>query len=191
MPKPPMLDTVDWNAVHKSGLDFETWLGIGESEKNVETMRKIHSTQELSDGARARIKAISKPVNIVAISEDWCGDVVRHAPVLQRIADESDLINVRYVRRDSHDGMFIRFLTNGGEAIPKFIFLSDAFVECGNWGPMTQAFRDLISKGKACGDVGSARKIIHDAYFADTSRADVVDELLDFIEIAGATSVSE
>ena len=77
-----------------------------------------------------------------------------------------------------------RPLTNGGEAIPKFIFLSDQFVECGNWGPMPSADRVLIARGKACGDVGAARKKTAQSYQMDAGRRIVVEDLLSERETA-------
>lgn len=189
MPKPPILDTINWNVIYDSGTDFDTWLANGENEEHIDMIKKIHETQVLDDTVIEQLNAISKPVHIVSIAEDWCGDVIRHAPVLQKICDQSPHLNVRYITREANKNVFVRYLTNGGEAIPKFIFLNDQFIECGNWGPMTQAFRDLISRGKACGDVASARETIHDAYHNDHVRADVVEELMYFISIASAESV--
>ena len=189
MPMPPILDTIDWKSTYELGIDFATWLEEAKNDSNRGTMEKIHSKQPLSEEVMATLQQIDRPVHVIAIAEDWCGDVVRHAPILQKMADQSDHLHVRYITREGFEEVFVRYLTNGGEAIPKFIFLNESFVECGNWGPMTQAFRDLISRGKACGDVAAARKIIHDAYYKDRERNDVVDELMYLFDIASAHSV--
>jgi hypothetical protein len=125
-------------------------------------------------------------VHVVAIAEDWCGDVVRHAPVLQRLAEAGSNLKVRYISREQHPEVFVRFLTNGGEAIPKFIFLSDRFVECGHWGPMPESCRELIARGKACGDVASARRKVSLRYEQDTALREVVAELLHLVDIAAS-----
>jgi hypothetical protein len=130
------------------------------------------------------LAALPRLVHVVAIAEDWCGDVVRHVPVLQRLAEAGPLLKVRYISREQHPEVFLRFLTNGGEAIPKFIFLSDRFVECGSWGPMPDACRELIARGKACGDVATARKKISARYELDANRREVVTELLHLVDVA-------
>jgi thiol-disulfide isomerase/thioredoxin len=135
MPKPPILETIDWNAVYDSGVDFDTWLTQGETEDHVKMMKDIHENQVLDDAVLEQLSAITKPASVIAIAEDWCPDVVRHAPILQKICDQSEHLNVRYLTRETGKDIFVRFLTNGGEAIPKFVFLSDQWVECGNWGP--------------------------------------------------------
>jgi hypothetical protein len=82
--------------------------------------------------------------------------------------------------------LFARFLTNGGEAIPKFIFLSDRFVECGNWGPMPENCKELIARGKACGDVATARKKVSAFYEQGSACREVVSELLRLVDIASS-----
>ncbi len=189
MPKPPMLEILDWKSIYESGTDFGTWLEQGESEKNRQTMNRVREELALPDGVADTLRSFTRPIHVIAIAEDWCGDVVRHAPVLQKMADENEAIQVRYIARAGNETVFVRFLTNGGEALPKFVFLNDAFVECGNWGPMPQAFREFISRGKACGDVAAARKIIADAYRTDADRDHVMAELLYLFGTAGATAV--
>jgi len=104
--------------------------------------------------------------------------VVRHVPVLQRMAEAAPNLRVRFVTRAQHPDVFIRFLTNGGEAIPQFIFLSDQWVECGHWGPMPEPHRELIALGKACGNVAAARKKVSALYEADPGGQQVIAELL-------------
>ena len=132
------------------------------------------------------LKALGRPVYVVAIAEDWCGDVVRHVPLMQKMADTSPNLSVRYISREQHLDVFVRYLTNGGESIPKFVFLSDQFVECGNWGPMQESGRRLIARGKACGDVGAARKLTGAIYDAGLDRREAIAELSGLIDIASS-----
>ncbi len=185
MPKPPLLPTIDWQQVHSSGVDYDTWIANAESEDNRKAMEQLFAEQVIEPQVQAMLGALPRTVNVVAIAEDWCGDVVRHAPVLGRIAQCAPKLDLRFVTREQHPDVFVRFLTNGGEAIPKFVFLSGQWVECGNWGPMPEAGRRLISRGKACGDVGAARQKVSALYNADHDRRVVVDELVALITTAG------
>ena len=183
MPRPPVLPVLDWQAIFDSGKPFETWLADAEPDLR-ETMAQALAAQTLEPHVEAALAALPRPVYVVAIAEPWCGDVRRHVPVLQRMAQAAPKLYVRYITRAQHPNVFIRFLTNGGEAIPKFVFLSDQWVECGNWGPMPAADRTLIARGKACGDLGAARKKVGLSYQVDAERRIVVEELMDLIEIA-------
>lgn len=184
MPRPPLHPTFDWPSLFASGLTWEAWLAAAESPERRDTMARSRAAQGMDAATRAFPAGLPRPVRVLAIAEDWCGDVVRHAPVLQAIADATPGLEVRFVRRDQHPDLFVRFLTNGGEAIPKFIFLSEGWVECGNWGPMPEACRERIARGKACGDVAAARKQVAALYEADPEKAEVVKELLHLLDIA-------
>jgi thiol-disulfide isomerase/thioredoxin len=188
MPMPPVLPVLDWKAIFASGLPFEEWLDTAEHNMNRRAMQQALADQELEPHVEALLGALPRPVYVVAIAEAWCGDVIRHAPVLQRIAQAAPNLQVRYITREQHKDVFVRFLTNGGEAIPKFVFLSDQFVECGNWGPMPSMDRTLISRGKACGDVGAARHKVSQSYQMDAGRRIVVEELVELVNIAVCAS---
>jgi len=184
MPQPPILPTIDWRRIFESGKGYESWLAGGESRPNCDRMEALR--QELTPERKVVkfLHALERPVHVVAIAEDWCGDVVRHVPVLQRLADAAPSLKVRFITREQHPDVFVRFLTNGAEAIPKFIFLNDAFVECGNWGPMPEKCRELIARGKACGDLAAARMKVSALYEADSDLRVVISELVHLIDIA-------
>lgn len=184
MPRPAILPFIDWNAVFSSGLDYRPWLEAAESDEQRDKLETQRQALVLEPQVVGFLGALPRPVHVVAIAEDWCGDVVRHVPVLQRLAEAAPNLKVRFLRREQWPEVFVRFLTNGGEAIPKFIFLNETFVECGNWGPMPEACRDLIARGKACGNVAAARKKVSALYEADGQRRTVVVELIRLIDIA-------
>ncbi len=186
MPRPATLPGIDWQAVSDSGLSYPEWLATAESAEQRDLMEAQRQGLVLEPMTAGALAALPRRVHVVAVAEDWCGDVVRHVPVLQRMAEAAPNLRIRYITREQHPAVFIRFLTNGGEAIPKFIFLSDRFVECGSWGPMPESCRELIARGKACGNVGAARKKVAARYEADGNRREVVGELLGLIDIAAS-----
>lgn len=188
MPRPPILPQIEWKAVFDSGQEFSSWLTRGENPDYQKRMDDDRATLVLEDSIRTFLAAVSRPVYVVAIAEDWCGDVVRHVPVLQSMADSCPSLTVRYIFREDHPEVFVRYLTNGGEAIPRFIFLSESWTECANWGALPNACKDIIARGKACGDVGAARAITNAMYEADPDRRVVARELAACIDTAISTT---
>jgi hypothetical protein len=188
MPKPPILPLINWEAVSNSGKLYTDWLAAAEKAKHVDEMETTRKSLSLEPDEIAFLEGITRPVHVVAIAEDWCGDVIRHVPALQVVADAAPQVQVRYITREQHPGVFGRFLTNGGEAIPKFIFLSERFVECGNWGPMPADCRKLLSRGKACGDIEAARKKVSALYDADPAQRIVIRELIHHLDVASAAA---
>jgi len=188
MPKPPTLPLIEWSKIFESGRSYDAWIEHAESQDHAKAMEAQRAAQRLEPHEDALLAGLPRTVHVVAIAEDWCGDVVRHVPVLQRLADAAPKLRVRFVTREQYPDVFARFLTNGGEAIPKFVFLSDQFVECGHWGPMPAQCRVLLSRGKACGDIGAAREKVNALYQADADKRDVVRELLELIDIASSSA---
>jgi len=186
MPRPPILPVIDWKSIYDSGKDYAAWLKAAENSEHRDRMETIRRNLSLEPPTVGFLHGMARPVHVMAIAEDWCGDVVRHVPVLARLADEAKDLHVRFITRDQHPDVFVRFLTNGGEAIPKFIFLNDHFVECGSWGPMPATHRELIARGKACGDVAAARKRVAALYEADLQCTEVIAELVHLIGVASA-----
>lgn len=189
MPRPPQLPILPYAELFAKGATYEAWLAGAESRDNAEKMEKRRRELQLEPAQRSYLSALARPIHVLVIAEDWCGDVQRHVPVLQALADAAPLLRVRYLHRHQAPELFVRFLSFGGEAIPKFIFLSDRWVECGDWGALPDDCRKLIARGKALGDVGAARKRISALYEADPNCAIVVRELLERIETASATSI--
>ncbi|MCL4692054.1 MAG: thioredoxin family protein [Candidatus Hydrogenedentes bacterium] len=188
MPRPPVLPTINWKSVFHSGKDYAAWLAGAEERSHARKMEEARKQLALEPHVEAFLAAVPRPVHVIAIAEDWCGDVVRHVPVLQRLAEAGPNVKLRFITREQHPDVFVRFLTNGGEAIPKFVFLSDQFVECGNWGPMPDLCRELISRGKGSGDVGAARKKVSAIYDSDLDRAMAIEELVRLIGTASCTA---
>lgn len=189
MPKPPILPQIEWKKIYESGADWNAWQAAAENPEHRQKMEDKRAALSPRPLEAATLHGLDTPVYVIAIAEDWCGDVVRHAPVLQKMADLAPNLHVRFIAREQHPDVFAHFLTNGGEAIPKFVFLSRLWVECGNWGPMPARHRELIARGKACGDIGAARKKVSALYEADPECREVFEELLHLVDIAATMEV--
>jgi hypothetical protein len=63
------------------------------------------------------------PRKMLAIAEDWCGDVYRELPTFVRIAEAAG-IELRIFPRDKNPDIMDEFLSNNGKsrAIPVFVF---------------------------------------------------------------------
>jgi hypothetical protein len=188
MPRPPILPTIDWKGVFESGKTYADWIGLREEPENCDRMEALRAEIAIEPHVVGFLSGLARPVHVVAIAEDWCGDVVRHVPVLRRLEEQAPQLRVRFVSREQHPDVFVRFLTNGGEAIPKFVFLSDQFVECGSWGPMPEACRELVARGKACGNVAAAREKVSALYEANIDRRWTVEDLVHLVDVASTAA---
>ena len=89
MPKPPLLRVIDWEEVLRSGRDFDAWMDGAESDANHDAMVAALSSMKLEADVAKGLAALKRRVHVVAIAEDWCGDVLRHVPALQAMAEAS------------------------------------------------------------------------------------------------------
>lgn len=83
----------------------------------------------------APFRALPEPLNVLVITEDWCGDSLAHLPVLFRIARESgDRLNVRIFKRDENKDLAAQFpLPTGRVAIPIMVFFDQGMQEVGKF----------------------------------------------------------
>jgi hypothetical protein len=83
---------------------------------------------ELSSEDLESFKRLPRPLNVLVIAEDWCGDVIANFPILGRIAQESGKLNLRAFLRDQNLDLMDQYLLRGEfRAIPVFVFFDDDF----------------------------------------------------------------
>jgi hypothetical protein len=77
-------------------------------------------------------RSINGPVHVLALAEDWCGDVIANLPVLGVLAREAGTLDLRIFLRDQNKDLIQRYLNQGKfESIPVFAFFDDQFNELG------------------------------------------------------------
>ena len=77
-------------------------------------------------------RSLNGPIHVLALAEDWCGDVVANLPVLGRLAQETGTLDVRVFLRDQNKDLMQKYLNQGKyESIPVFAFFDDTFSELG------------------------------------------------------------
>src|SRR5919202_2014820 len=102
--------------------------------RNREQLERNEQNLELSEDDLAAFKRLPRPIKVLALAEDWCGDVVANLPILGRLARESGKLDVRVHLRDQEPGTQVmdQYLKDGQfRSIPVFVFLDDDFRELG------------------------------------------------------------
>ncbi len=121
-------------AQFESGLTYQGFKD--QMTRNREQLEQNERDLELKPEDVQAFKSISRPLNVMALAEDWCGDVVANLPILGRIANEAGTLNVRVHLRDQEPGSQImdQYLNRGQfKSIPTYIFLDENFNELGVW----------------------------------------------------------
>ncbi|RID84305.1 thioredoxin family protein [Peribacillus asahii] len=81
----------------------------------------------------------------IVLTADWCGDAALNVPIIQRMAEVSD-IELRFLIRDENLELMNQYLTNGtSRSIPIFIFIDKEGNEVRVWGPRADEIQQLVT----------------------------------------------
>ena len=123
--------TID-RARFDQGLTYEAYKA--QMTRNLERFNENERRVELGKDDLEAFRALPRPVKVVVLAEDWCGDVIANLPVLGRLAKESGKLDVRIFLRDQNEDIMQRYLNKGQfKSIPVFVFFDDDFRELGHW----------------------------------------------------------
>lgn len=123
------------------------------SELNETRMNRLEKTIKITEEVLGQINQLESKVTWLVISEGWCGDAAQILPIIYKMAELSENIDLRIVLRDENETLMNDFLTNGGMAIPKLIILDAANNVIGDFGPRPEPARKLIADYKAANGV--------------------------------------
>lgn len=116
---------------------------------NEKRMDRWDKKLQIPKDAATKIKDYSTKVIWLVITESWCGDAAHMLPVMNKIAELNDNINLRMVLRDDNEDLMNLFLTNGNKSIPKLIMIDAASMEViSTYGPRPNRVTKLVNDYK-------------------------------------------
>ncbi len=122
------LDRARWD----KGITYDAFKAA--MTRNQERFAENEGRVALDPDAVRTFKSLPKPLRVLALAEDWCGDVVANLPILGRLAKEVPTLDVRIFYRDQNLDLMERWLNQGKyQSIPVFVFFDENFRELGHW----------------------------------------------------------
>ena len=116
----------------EQGLTYEQYKD--QMTRNRERLEANESALKLSPDELAPFQGLERPVRVIALAEDWCGDVIANLPVLGRLAAEAGKLDLRVFLRDQNLDIMDEYLNAGQyRSIPVFVFFDDNFQELGRF----------------------------------------------------------
>lgn len=119
---------------------------------NLQRSRRIHKTGQIPESLVEKVKQLVHPQIWLVITEDWCGDSAQTLPFLARLAGLNGRIRLRIVARDENPELMALYLTDGKQAIPKWIILDEELNELAVWGGAAET-----GSAAGCGRAGSRK----------------------------------
>jgi hypothetical protein len=123
------------------------------SELNETRLKRLDKTIKITPEVIGLLENISKKYTWLIIAEGWCGDAAQLLPIMHKMAEVSENIDLKIVLRDENEDLMNLFLTNGGKAIPKLIILDENNNVVADFGPRPEPARKLIADYKAANGI--------------------------------------
>lgn len=115
------------------------------SQLNETRMNRLDKTIKVTEENNQKLQNLDKEYLWLVISEGWCGDAAQIVPVIHKMAELSNKIELKIVLRDENEALMNLFLTNGSKSIPKLIIVDKATSEVvGDFGPRPTGAKQLI-----------------------------------------------
>ena len=122
------VDRARWD----KGITYEEFKAA--MTRNQERFAENETRVALDPETVRTFKSLPKPLRVLVLAEDWCGDVVANLPILGRLANEVPTLDVRIFLRDQNLDLMERWLNQGKyQSIPVFVFFDENFRELGHW----------------------------------------------------------
>ena len=116
---------------------------------NDRRMKRLDKTIKISEETIKEIQKIKEPQTWLVITEGWCGDAAQNLPVISKIAETNNQVQLKLVLRDEHEDLMDLFLTNGGKSIPKLVVLDKDNNVINTWGPRPTVATKMVADYKA------------------------------------------
>lgn len=164
------------------------------SELNEARMNRLEKTVKISTEIIQKLNQLNGEYIWLVISEGWCGDAAQILPVIYKMAELSERIDLKIVFRNENVDLMNLFLTNGTKSIPKLIILDKNTLEIlGDFGPRPIGAKQLILDYKAKhGIVDEIAKTNLQLWYLHDKGLSIQKEILDLmlkIDLAAAQTL--
>lgn len=150
---------------------------------NFQRSSRLEKTFKPTEETKTLFSQIANPQKWIVITESWCGDSAQNLPIIARLANLSDMIDLKIVLRDSNPGFMDLYLTNGGRSIPKLIVFDENDNELFQWGPRPVEAQNLFIKLKNKGmEKSDIYKELH-LWYGRNKGKEVEREMAELIKI--------
>ena len=132
-------------------LNYQDYLATGE-EVHQQRWGEHYQAIQLAPGQLELINSFSRKLNILFMSGIWCGDCVRQGPLIQRISEGSELVDLRFIDNKENPELAQELRINGASKVPVAVFFSEDFFELCRFGDRHLA----IYRAKLASETGPA-----------------------------------
>ncbi|OIQ39379.1 MAG: thioredoxin family protein [Bacteroidetes bacterium MedPE-SWsnd-G1] len=130
--------------------------GVDQSEDRVvytslnqRRMKRWNKTLKVSEVVRESIEKLNKKYTWLVLTESWCGDAAHVLPVINKVAELSENVDLKVLLRDENPELMSNFLTNGAESIPKLVMIdTESGQVVDTYGSRPKVLTDMVKEYK-------------------------------------------
>jgi len=150
------------------------------STLNETRMDRLDKTMKVTDENLEKLKSLENGYIWLVIAEGWCADGAQLLPIFNKMANESDKIDLKIALRDENEDLMNLVQTNGTSAIPKLIIIDKETGEvCRDWGPRPIGANDFMKNYKEKhGVIDETAKADLQKWYFDDKGVSTQDELV-------------
>lgn len=144
---------MNWQQYFEKALPYDAFLEQYGTEEHRRRWQGVYERVALTPAQKEVVSGFTRKMPVLVLAGTWCGDCVNQCPILRRIEEANDVIDIRYLDRDAHPELQEALKINGGARVPVVVFLSEDFYECGRYGDRVLAFYRQMAHdrlGPAC-----------------------------------------
>ncbi len=159
---------------HKTTGKNQSDILVEYTSLNRQRIKRLDKTVKISSELSEKLENLSKKQRWIVLTEAWCGDAAQTIPLLAKMANESDQIDLQLILRDENPLIMNDFLTNGAKSIPKLIALDEDNNVLYTWGPRPHFAQEMLLAFKNKPDGRSQddfTKDLHTWYSRDRTKA--------------------
>ncbi|HLE42739.1 MAG TPA: thioredoxin family protein [Methylomirabilota bacterium] len=127
------------------GMTFQQYLDqmTTNKEKFLQNMADV----KLRPEDKAPFANRREKLNVLVITEDWCGDAITNFPVLARMVEGAPNVGMRVFLRDRNPDLMDQYLNQGMfRSIPVFVFFDDQMNELARFIERPPSVTDYMEK---------------------------------------------
>ncbi len=161
----------------KQGLAFQQYLDqMGTNkEKFVQFLQEIKIRPEDREALK---KLGSKKLNVLVMTEDWCGDALYNVPVMAKLVEGLPNVEMRLFLRDQNPDLMDQYLNQGTyRSIPVFAFFDENMTEIARFTERPPKVTEVIEKKML-----EVRRALRTEHLEEWRQA-VVDEVRDLLKV--------
>lgn len=154
------------------------------SELNETRMNRLEKTIKITDENVEFLTSLDTEYIWLVLSEGWCGDAAQILPIINKMAQKTNKVDLKIAFRDENPELMNLFLTNGGKSIPKLIIIEKETLKVvSDWGPRpSQAIKLIVDYKAKFGIIDETAKTELQMWYLHDKGISTQDEIVDLLK---------